>query len=120
MDKLGVRCRNFSIGSLTGSTSSGTEYGGEGGGPFSQDCPSGSAVYLIEYANTNDGLYAGRFRFKCKNTSTGLESGWYGYYGLSGDTIMSIQCESDKFLNWWTISSAGGYTGPFGTSYGCL
>ena len=84
MDKLGVRCRNFSSGSLTGSTRVGTEFGGEGGWAFSQDCPSGSAVFLIEYANSDDSLYAGRFRFKSKNTSTGVESDWFGPYGAFG------------------------------------
>ena len=120
MDKLGVRCRNFASGGVTGSTKTGTEFGGESGGPFLQDCPNGSAVFAVEYANHDNSLYAGRFRFKCRNTSTGVESDWYGFYGESGSVLNTIQCDTGKYFNWWTITSAGGYTGPFGTAFGCL
>ncbi|MCX6131391.1 MAG: hypothetical protein NTX25_20305, partial [Proteobacteria bacterium] len=72
MDKLGVRCQVFENGALTGSISSGTEYGGNGGSAMAKDCPSGSAISEIDYGNhVGNGLNVmGRLRFRCTNLST--------------------------------------------------
>lgn len=123
LDKVGVRCQEFSGASLNGAVKAGLEYGGEGGGPFSQDCPSGYAVYKIEVGN-KDATTAGVIRFWCRKLSDGSvmaeaypsnSSFWGETYG----STMTLTCNSPYYMNWFTMGSAGTYAGAFSGSYGC-
>ena len=120
MDNLGVRCKTFTDGALTGDIIDGSAYGGGGGWPYTFDCPAGYYLYRITGGNgagssTTESTYLANITFYCRSLTTDLPataadtSGQYGY--SPGITKFDYSCAVSKPITSILIEPINSYVG---------